>query len=169
VRWLAIGSTVVLGAATLGAAWLVGMRNKQSAVVRMQRKVNRRLLNPRQMATAGTPGAYAAVVHHIGRRSGTQYRTPVGVAATDDGFVIGLVYGSQADWVQNLLAAGSGLLTHEGTTYVVDHPEVVPVDSVVHAFPAEELRSLRLVNVQECLRLTAQPVETAISEKPGGN
>ncbi|MGB9374972.1 MAG: nitroreductase family deazaflavin-dependent oxidoreductase [Jiangellales bacterium] len=169
MRWLAIGSTVVLGAAALGTAWLVGMRNKQSAVVRMQRKVNKALLNPGQMATAGTPGAYAAVVHHVGRRSGTQYRTPVGVVATDDGFVIGLVYGSQADWVQNLLAAGSGELTHEGTTYAVAHPEVVPFDSVVHAFPADDRRSARVVNVQECLRLTAQPVETAISENPGGD
>ncbi len=156
-----IGTTIVLGAAALGAAWLVGMRNKQSAVVRMQRRVNKALLNPGQLATAGTPGAYASVVHHVGRRSGEHYRTPVGVAAIEDGFVIALVYGSQADWVQNLLAGGSGALTHEGTTYAVEDPDVVPLDTVVHAFPADEQRSLRVVNVQECLRLTARPAQTA--------
>lgn len=159
-----IGSTIVLGAAALGGAWLVGMRNKQSAVVRMQRKVNKALLNPGQMATAGTPGAYAAVVHHVGRRSGAQYRTPVGVAATEDSFVIALVYGSQADWVQNLLAAGEGAITHEGTTYDVDNPEVVAFDTLAHAFTADEQRSMRVVNVQECLRLRARPAKNAARE-----
>jgi deazaflavin-dependent oxidoreductase (nitroreductase family) len=163
-RALIAGGTLLVGGATLGGVWLLGMRNKQSAVVRMQRTVNRTLINPRQMATAGTPGAYAAIVHHRGRRSGAQYRTPVGAETTDDGFVVALVYGSQSDWVQNLLVAGEGALTREGTTYAVDNPEIVPFDTVAHAFPADDQRSLRVVNVTECLTL-----RSARSEESAGD
>jgi len=38
------------------------------------------------MKTAGTPGAYAGAITHVGRRSGRVYETPVGPFATDDGF-----------------------------------------------------------------------------------
>lgn len=152
---------LALGLAALGGAWLLGMRNKQSKVVRMQRILNRSLLNPGQLATAGTPGSSAAVVRHRGRRSGTTYRTPVGVAETDDGFVIPLVYGPLSDWVQNVLAAGDATITHEGRTYVVDNPRVVAFETVADAFSPHEQRPMRLFNVTECLRVTARPVGTA--------
>lgn len=155
---------VVLGVLTLGLVWLLGMRNKRSIVVKTQRRINRTLLNPRQLKTAGQPGAYAGIVHHMGRTSGRDYQTPVGVVPTPDGFVIALVYGSDTDWLKNVLARGSATITHDGRDHEVDCPEVVPLVAVADSFPESELRSLRLFGVQECLRVRAATPSAA----PGG-
>jgi len=67
--------------------------------------------------------------------------------------VIALPYGAGTDWVKNVLAAGSATLVHEGQTYAVDKPEVVPITALVADFGARERRFLRLFGVQECLHL----------------
>ncbi|MGZ4612806.1 MAG: hypothetical protein ACXV1K_06490 [Kineosporiaceae bacterium] len=51
------------------------------------------------MRTAGSPGAYASVVRHVGRTSGRRYETPVVPVATDGGFVVPLPYGPGTDWL----------------------------------------------------------------------
>jgi deazaflavin-dependent oxidoreductase (nitroreductase family) len=155
-RLTRITALVVLGILTLGVAWFLGMRRKGSIVTKTQRRLNRDLFNPRQLRTAGQPGAYAGVVHHQGRVSGQQYRTPVGAVPTDDGFVVALVYGSDTDWVKNVMAAGSAAITHEGQQYEVNDPELVPLESVASFFDSE-LPALRLFGVQDCLRLRTVP------------
>jgi deazaflavin-dependent oxidoreductase (nitroreductase family) len=142
---------VVLGLVALVVAWLLGMRDKASVVVAAQRRFNRAVINPRQLRTAGTPGSQAAVIRHIGRTSGRPYETPVGVEPTEDGFVVALVYGQRSDWLKNVLASGSATVVHQGVPYSVDCPEVVPLDTVAHHFPA--IRSLRTFGVTEALRL----------------
>ncbi len=146
-------AALLVGVLALGLVWLIGMRKKDSVVVRMQRRINRRVFNPRQMQTAGTPGAYAAVVRHVGRTSGRSYETPVGAAATEDGFVIALVYGAGSDWLKNVLAAQSAEIVHQGRTHQVGRPRVVPLAEAIDDFPPAERRSLRLVGVQQCLRV----------------
>ena len=42
---------------------------------------------------------------------------------------------------------------HEGTTYPVDHHEVVAMDDALALFPADQLRMLRLFEVEQCLRV----------------
>ncbi len=93
------------------------------------------------------------MVRHVGRRSGTAYETPVVPAATEDGFVIALPYGTRADWVQNALAAGRVTITHEGETHEVDRPEVVPTVDVDAYFGESERKAHRAFRVDECLRL----------------
>lgn len=146
-----LGGMVAVVAA-LGAVWFVGMRNKDSSVVKAQRQINKALFNPRQLRTAGTPGSYASVIKHIGRRSGRDYETPVGAVRTPDGFVVALMYGPSSDWAQNLLAAGSGRLVHEGEEYAV-RPELVPFEQAADAFPDQ--RTLRRFGVQHVMRLRA--------------
>lgn len=152
-RMIRAAAVMLVGAITLGLVWLRGMRDKQSGVVRFQRRVNRAVFNPRQLKSAGKPGAYASIVRHTGRTSGRHYETPVGAEATDDGFVIALVYGSGSDWVKNVVAAGTATIVHEGVTYQVERPEVVPLDEAIDAFPESDRRSLRFVGVRECLRV----------------
>lgn len=152
-RAVAVVIALLLAAVTLGLVWLAGMRDKTSAVVAVQRRVNRDVLNPKQMATAGQPGASAALLRHTGRRSGRVYETPVGVERAENGFVIALVYGPQSDWVRNVLAAGHAMILHEGREYRVDQPRVVPVEDTAESFAATTQRSLRLFNVTEALTL----------------
>lgn len=144
---------LALGLLGIGAVWLYGMRHKGSLVVRTQRRVNRALFNPEQLKTAGQPGAYAAVVRHTGRTSGRPYETPVGAVPTADGFVIALVYGSQSDWLKNVMASGSATIVHDGTAYSTHNPEIVSTGDAAHHFPTSEQRNLRLFRVQECLLL----------------
>ncbi len=57
-----------------------------------------------------------------------------------------------ADWVKNVLAAGSATLITEGQTYEVDQPEIVPLGDVVDVLPSNERRNLRLFRVEQALR-----------------
>lgn len=152
-RMTRIATVAVLGILTLGVVWFIGMRRKGSVVTKAQRRINKAVMNPRQLRTAGQPGAYAGIVHHQGRVSGREYHTPVGTAPTDDGFVVALVYGSDSDWVKNVLAAGSAAITHEGQRYDVEAPALVSLDSVADSFPASELRAMRVFGVRECLQM----------------
>ena len=154
VQWLLIvAGALVAGLILLLLAFVFGMRAKSPVVLRAIRRFNRRFMNPRQMKTAGTPGAYAGFVRHIGRRSGRVFETPVGPFATDDGFVIALPYGTSSDWVKNVLAAGSATLVTEGQTVEVDQPEIVPLGDVVDFLPSKERRNLRLFRVEQALRV----------------
>lgn len=121
------------------------------------RRLNRRVINPRQLRTAGEPGTYASVVHHVGRRSGTPYRTPVVAVPVDDGFLIALPYGPGADWVRNVLAAGSMTLDHEGARYDLERPTLLGIDVANRHFPAKEQRMHRLYGVRDFLRLSTSP------------
>ncbi|MGB5758132.1 MAG: nitroreductase family deazaflavin-dependent oxidoreductase [Acidimicrobiales bacterium] len=147
---LAVG---VVAGALLGAVFVVGMRRKSPGVQGAVRRMNKAFWNPRSMETAGRCGAYASVVHHVGRRSGTAHDTPVVPVETEDGFVIALPYGTHADWVRNVLAAGRATIDHEGRTYEVDRPEVVPTEEVDIHFAESERRTHRMFRVGECLRL----------------
>jgi deazaflavin-dependent oxidoreductase (nitroreductase family) len=105
------------------------------------------------LATADTPGAYASLVRHVGRTSGRAYETPVVAMPVGDMFTIALPYGTRADWVRNVLAAGSATLVHGGAAYRVDQPEVVSTVALAEALPVKELRGLRLFHVDRCLRV----------------
>jgi hypothetical protein len=98
VQWLLIAvGALVEGFSLLLLAFVFGMRAKSPVVLRAVRRFNHRFINPRQLKTAGTPGAYAGVIRHVGRRSGRVFETPVGPFATDDGFVIALPYRTSSD------------------------------------------------------------------------
>jgi deazaflavin-dependent oxidoreductase (nitroreductase family) len=158
VGWLvrSIVRAIVVAAvagAVLGAVFVVGMRTKSPGVQRAVKRMNKAYWNPRSMETAGTPGAYASVVRHVGRRSATVYETPVVPVTTEDGVVIALPYGDGADWVQNVLASGSATLSHEGETFQVDRPEVVPMEQVDAYFADAERRTHRMMRVDQGLRL----------------
>lgn len=152
----AIASVVVVVLVVLAICvlvFLIGMRRRSPAVQRLVRRVNRAFFNPRQMRTAGTPGAFAGVIRHVGRVSGTAYQTPVGPFPTDDGFVIALPYGSDPDWLKNVLAAGSATLLFEGGAYEVDRPELIPTAEAAPFLPPKEERRLRMFGVDQCLRV----------------
>jgi UDP-3-O-acyl-N-acetylglucosamine deacetylase len=83
------------------------------------------------------------------------------VVPTDDGFVIALPYGSEADWLKNVLAAGSATIVNEGHTYRVYQPVVVPMEAAAAQFPPRDQRSFRLLDVNQALRVRrVQPPET---------
>jgi deazaflavin-dependent oxidoreductase (nitroreductase family) len=69
-------------------------------MARINRVASNKVLGPLVRVLPGF-----GVVIHRGRRSGRQYRTPVGIFQTPDGYAIALTYGL-GDWARNVLAAG---------------------------------------------------------------
>lgn len=137
----------------IGIVFFVGMRTKFPLVQNTVRRFNRAVGNPYQMRTAGTPGAYASVIRHVGRKTGRSYETPVVPFATPDGFVIALPYGPGTDWIKNVLATGSATIVNEGETWLIDRPELVPTAAAAPYLPAKEQRDLRRFAVDRCLRV----------------
>lgn len=157
---------LLLGVVTIGVAFFLGMRAKSPFVLKPVIWLSRTFFNPMQMRSAGTPGAFASVIQHRGRKSGRAYETPVGAVPADEGFVIALPYGSRANWLRNVLASGSATIVHEGRTCAVDQPAVVPMQDVATCFSPSDRRSFRLFGVNECLRVRkAEPEE--VTEGPG--
>lgn len=88
------------------------------------RRVNKIALNKvtRQLAP-WLPGL--GVLIHRGRRSGTQYRTPVSVFPRPGGrYVVALFYGPDTDWLKNVMAAGGCELLTRGTHIELTAPRL---------------------------------------------
>jgi deazaflavin-dependent oxidoreductase (nitroreductase family) len=101
-------------------------------------------------AAARLPGF--AVVVHTGRRSGRRYRTPVNAYRTRDGYVIALIYGTESDWVRNVLAAGGCELEARGRRASLTAPEVFH-DERRMPVPPPVRPMLRLLGVADFMRL----------------
>jgi deazaflavin-dependent oxidoreductase (nitroreductase family) len=94
-----------------------------------------------------------AVVHHVGRRSARAYETPVNMFRRGDEYVFVLTYGSGADWVRNVEAAGGCDVETRGRTVPLVAPrrftdparQVVPrpVRAVLRALDVDEFVALR--------------------------
>ena len=94
-----------------------------------------------------------AVVHHVGRRSGRAYTTPVVAWPLPDGFIMSLPYGADTDWCRNVLAAGQCTLQWHGLTYTVSRPEVVEVAAIRPLVPSWGRPLVRILRVRQFLKL----------------
>lgn len=130
---------------------ITGFRSRSPRIRRAIARINRSTSNPRQLETAGRPGAAFSTVTHRGRTSGREFRTPVGAVVADGSVVVPLPYGAEADWVRNVLAVGEALLDHEGERFALVNPRIVPLDTVRAKLPAADRRSTRLFGVREAL------------------
>jgi len=89
------------------------------------RNFNKHVLNPAMRPLAGRRHWYASQLEHTGRKSGHHYCTPVVAVKVADGMVVPLPYGTDVDWLRNVLAAGDATITSNGRTYHVVKPKVV--------------------------------------------
>lgn len=92
-------------------------------------------------------------IRHVGRRSGKEYRIPINAFRADGDVVIALTYGSQTDWVKNVVAAGRATIEHGGSDHSVTDPRIVGRADAFAAFPRWARAILRLARVTEFLRL----------------
>jgi deazaflavin-dependent oxidoreductase (nitroreductase family) len=154
MRWIAyLGGGVLAVALTLFAGLWVTIRTGFRPTLDLVRRLNKSFTNPKVMRTAGEPGSAASVIRHTGRTSGRHYETPVGVLEAGDDLLITLPYGTRADWVKNVLAAGSAQVVHQGRTLPVGEPELVSAADVAEAIPEKERRNQRLYGIDQMLRL----------------
>ncbi len=106
------------------------------------RRVNRVFTNP-IFATVAWAVPPLAMVHHVGRRSGNPYRTPVVAFPSDSGFVIPMTYGRDVDWGRNLVAADGGTVEQFGRRYRLRAARIVGIDEAWDQLPRGVRSALR--------------------------
>jgi deazaflavin-dependent oxidoreductase (nitroreductase family) len=77
-----------------------------------------------------------SIVRHVGRTSGRAYQNPVSAYPLGDGFVIPVLYGTQSQWVRNVMAAGRFTLRTKGRDHPLERPEIIPPAQALAAYPA---------------------------------
>ncbi len=112
---------------------------------------NRHVTN-RLLGGAATCLPGFGVVVHVGRRSGRPYRTPVNVFRTPNGYLFTLTYGSQAEWVKNVVHAGGCELMTRGRTERLGNPRLYRDDRRTRV-PTPVRMGLGLGHVSEFLEL----------------
>ena len=119
-------------------------------------RFNRRVTNPIARLFAGRRWSPVAIVVHRGRRSGRRYRTPVIAFRTHDGYLISLPYGTERDWVSNVVAAGSCTLERAGQRIELGTPEVLTQRQSMPLLPWPVRTGLRVLRIRSVLQLSAR-------------
>jgi deazaflavin-dependent oxidoreductase (nitroreductase family) len=117
-----------------------------------------RFVNPVTRLFAGYV-PFFGVLTYRGRRSGRMYNTPVNVFRRGGDFIFFLTYGSDTNWVKNVLAAGECSILARGRNVTLTRPEVI-VDPTRRLVPAPIRFIGRLGNVTEFLRMRPEPAQT---------
>jgi deazaflavin-dependent oxidoreductase (nitroreductase family) len=93
------------------------------------------------------------IIEHLGRKSGKTHRTPMNVFRDSDGWVFALTYGSDVQWVKNVLASGGCTLVTRGKRHDLSNPRLY-VDASRSAMPTPVRQFLGLLRVSEFIHLT---------------
>ena len=120
------------------------------------RSVNRVFTNP-LMGTFAWLVPPMAVIHHVGRKSGREYRAPVVAFRSADGFVVPMTYGRDVDWGRNIVKAHGCELARMGRRYRLRNPRIVDgVDAYPH-LPVGVRAVLKAANLPGFVLLDLQP------------
>lgn len=125
-------------------------------VPRFMRRVNRDVTNRIVGLFAGHIPPLA-IVHHLGRKTGDAYRTPILAIPTSESFITPLPYGTDTDWCLNVREAGGGQLEIGGREIGVDNPRVVDSESAMPLLPALLRPGLGLAALPGYLLLDRRP------------
>ena len=88
------------------------------------RRVAGPYVNPVTRRVAGKLPGFGILTHR-GRKTGRTYRTPVNVFRRGDVYVFFLTYGSDAQWVKNVIASGACSLETRGRVVELVEPELI--------------------------------------------
>jgi deazaflavin-dependent oxidoreductase (nitroreductase family) len=119
--------------------------------LRFLRPYTTRFFNPVSRRFAGHLPGFAILVY-VGRRSGRTYRTPMNVFRHGDEYVFALTYGSDVQWVKNVVTAGGCGLETMGRTFRLTDPRLF-VDPKQRLMPLPVRLFLRVMRVTEFLSM----------------
>ena len=123
--------------------------------MRFMRPFTTRVVNPITRPFAGRLPGFG-ILSYVGRRSGRRYRTPINVFRHGQDYVVALTYGSDVDWVKNVMAAGECELETMGRTFHLTDLRLL-VDPKQRLMPLPVRLFLRLMRVTEFLSMRAEP------------
>jgi deazaflavin-dependent oxidoreductase (nitroreductase family) len=119
---------------------------------RLLRRINRAFTNPLMSTFAGSLPPLA-LVHHVGRRSGRRYTTPVVVFAAKGTYVIPLPYGIDTDWCRNVRKARRCTLESGGRLVRLGKPRIARTRAALPYIPSVLHPGLRLADLPGYLML----------------
>jgi deazaflavin-dependent oxidoreductase (nitroreductase family) len=122
------------------------------ALPRWLARFNRRFTNRIFRLFAGRLPPWV-IMHHRGRSSGHNYDVPLAAFRVDGGFVFALTYGSGADWVQNVLAAGECQIVRGGVVHSLSNPRLIPAAEGFSLTNRPVQLVLRLIRCNEFLAM----------------
>jgi deazaflavin-dependent oxidoreductase (nitroreductase family) len=119
------------------------------------RRIATRYLDPVLRPVASWLPAFAVMTHR-GRMSGREYRTPINVFRRGDAYLFFLTYGTDVDWVKNVLAEGSCSLRTRGHDVGLVDPELIEDGELRDAPPIPRFIERRVAGVDAYLRMRAK-------------
>ena len=136
---------------TVLTMWAFKSRNQR--VIGWLIWLHKHVENPVMVRFFSGRSSHDALLHHVGRRSGTTYATPLTAHRSEATIIIPMPYGTETDWLRNLQAAGQGVVELEGRSFTVNEPEAVPIDEVMPLLPPPVARRVKLHDTEHALRL----------------
>jgi deazaflavin-dependent oxidoreductase (nitroreductase family) len=127
------------------------------------RRIVARYVNPVTRPLARRLPTFAILTHR-GRKSGRLYRTPMNVFRRGDDYFFYLTYGSDVQWVRNVLAAGSCSIETRGEVVELVEPELVTDPELLPAPPHVRFVERRIAGVTQYLRMRAVSRDSATVE-----
>jgi len=118
------------------------------------RNIVKRYINPITRPIAKNLPAFAILTHQ-GRNSGHTYRTPINVFRQGTDYVFFLTYGSDVQWVKNVLANGSCSIETRGRLVELVEPELITDPELRPAPPHVRFVERRIAGATQYLRMRA--------------
>ena len=103
----------------------------------------------------------ASVIEHTGRRSGEPYATPVVADRVAGGFIVPLPYGTDVDWLRNVLAAGRATLVVHGERCTVAQPQVIDAAAATPLLSPQRRRVFARLGITHYLTVELQQSNAA--------
>ena len=94
-----------------------------------------------------------AILTHTGRKTGRKYQTPINVFKRDDHYLFFLTYGSDVQWVKNVLATGSALIETRGRLVELVEPELITDPKLGAAPPHVRFVEGRIAGATQYVRM----------------
>jgi deazaflavin-dependent oxidoreductase (nitroreductase family) len=120
------------------------------------RRVATRYVNPVTRRVARRLPTFGVLTHR-GRKTGRPYRTPINVFRRGEEYYFFLTYGSDVQWVKNVIAAGSCSLETRGRVVQLVDPELVTDPELRPAPTVVRFVEGRIAGVTQYLRMRASP------------
>ena len=98
-----------------------------------------------------------ALIEHRGRRSGTEYRTPVVARRTASGFVLPVPFGPQTNWVRNVLASGDAAVVWKGERHPVTAPRLIDLATAAPWLAGIQRRAATRLGIVDWLEVRDAP------------
>jgi len=120
------------------------------------RPLTKRFVNPLTRLVAGWLPGFGLLLYR-GRTSGREYQTPMNVFRRGEEYVFALTYGSDVQWVKNIMAAGECRLVTRGRTLRLIGPRLFH-DPGRSLMPALVRPFLGFMRVTEFMRIRISTV-----------